>query len=403
MRFQPDTLLEAVLRPLAMAAPDGHVYVELMAPDFRFVFAAVLLLVLAALALRHPPGGAHCAAGRDRPARPVLVLLAALAVAFVPWLATSGNGRYFASGLLTAGPVCVGLAWLLPTTRALRLTLALGMVALQAFAIQQSAPWRAWALASWTEAPYFQVEVPAEVRSQPATFVTLSAISYSLLAPQLHPRSRWINLHQAPHAGGTFGEWRRTDAFLDGGGATPLLLLVPTVPGQATSQGLPNEAVSEAIAGQLAPFRLAFLAPPQCRFLPSRSLAAMGLGEKNETERARSGFWLCPLKRVPMQAAPPAPVLRYDAVFRMLEVQCPRLFPPGGDGASLKLPSGEVRSYLRAEMKAYVYDSGEVYYKYYRALNPVLVGRADALLGGTARIDCGAVRGRSGLPWDREI
>jgi hypothetical protein len=54
-------------------------------------------------------------------------------------------------------------------------------------------------------------------------------------------------------------------------------------------------------------------------------------------------------------------------------------------------------------MKAYVYDSGEVYYKYYRALNPVLVGRAADVLAGRSHLDCAKVRGRSGLPWSREI
>ena len=54
-------------------------------------------------------------------------------------------------------------------------------------------------------------------------------------------------------------------------------------------------------------------------------------------------------------------------------------------------------------MKAYVYDSGEVYYKYYRALNPVLVGKVEDLLAGKSRLECGKIRGRSGLPWEREI
>ena len=43
MRFQPDTWLEALLRPVAMAAADANVYVEIMAPDFRFVFVLALL------------------------------------------------------------------------------------------------------------------------------------------------------------------------------------------------------------------------------------------------------------------------------------------------------------------------------------------------------------------------
>jgi hypothetical protein len=44
-----------------------------------------------------------------------------------------------------------------------------------------------------------------------------------------------------------------------------------------------------------------------------------------------------------------------------------------------------------------------VYYKYYRALNPVQVGNIQDVLAGKAKVDCGRIRGRSGLPWNREI
>lgn len=405
MRFQPDTWLEALLRPLAMAAPDANVYVEIMAPDFRFAFALALLVLLAGLCLARRRPAPAVAAGplASRAVRAVALLAAALAASFVPWLATTGNGRYFLPGLLVVGPVCVGLAWQLPLTRSLRLTLAAGMVALQALAVQQSAPWRAWTMVAWREPPYFQLELPRELRAQPGTYVTLSAISYSLLAPMFHPQSRWISLYNAPFPDSDTPDGRRTEGFLAAAAPGSLTLLAPAVVGTLTPQRLPDARVSAALNQQLAPFRLA-LGPQSCRFLASRSLADMGLGEKTAQQRAQSGFWLCPLERPAQGAASGiARGRRHDAVFRALEAQCPRLFPPGGDRDSVALPAGEVRSYLRAEMKVYVYDSGEVYYKYYRALNPVLVGTADELLAGRVRLDCGRIRGRSGLPWAREI
>lgn len=405
MRFLPDTWIDAVLRPVAMAAPDANVYVEIMAPDFRFVFVLTLLTLLgvfSALASRRPESAGPAFA--ERASRPVFVLLCVLAFAFVPWLTTTGNGRYFIAGLLVVGPVCVGLARLLPATRALRLTLVLGMVALQAFAVQQAAPWQAWTNAAWKEPPYFQVEVPPEWRAQPATYVTMSAISYSLLAPMFHPDSRWMSLHNAPAPGS--GAWvaPRTAAFLAKAQEGRMLLLVPVVPGTLTQERLPDARVSKALGDQLAPYGLSFTQPQSCRFLASPSIAEMGLGEKTAQQRAESGFWLCHLVRTQLRAAPEAgSATRYDAVFKVLETQCPRLFPPGGDRASQAVSHGEVRSYLQAEMKAYVYDNGEVYYKYYRALNSVLVGRVDDLLAGRTRMDCANIRGRSGLPWEREI
>lgn len=406
MRFQPDTWGEALLRPIAMAAADANTYVEIMAPDFRFVFVLALLAALGLLAGRHRTLAGDAAQGR-RAVRPVFILLGALAVAFGPWLTTlAGNGRYFMAGLLVVGPVCVGLARLLPATRALRLTLAVGMVALQAFAVQQSAPWRAWTMVPWKEAPYLRVDIPPELRAEPATYVTMSAISYSLLAPMFHPQSRWINLHNAPapapDSGGALA--RRTGEFLSKADPARLRLLVPVVAGMLTPERLPNARVSEVMNEQLASYRLRLAQPQSCQFLAAPALADMELGAKSQEERSREGFWLCHLKRLDAAAVPKTSRgRRYDAVFKALETQCPRFFPAGGDGASLAVPGGEVRSYLQAEMKAYVYDSGEVYYKYYRALNPARVGRADDVLAGRARVDCANIRGRTGLPWEREI
>lgn len=401
VRFQPDTFVETLLRPLVMAAPDGNVYIEIMAPDFRFAFALLLLALLGALSLLRPRRAAR---KEGPPPRTVFVLLGAVIVGIVAWMATSANGRYFVAGLLLVGPLCVGLASLLPVTRALRLTLAAGMVALQAFVVHQSAPLHAWTFASWKQAPYFQVDVPPELRARPATYVTMSSISYSLVAPLFHPGSRWMSLYNAPAADSPLQDARRAQAFLSKADPARLMLLVPVLDGMQTPEGLPNAQVAEAMNTQLARHRLAFAQPQSCRFLASRGLAGMGLGEKTEQERARAGFWLCQLQRIDPAAAPGTPPRhRHDAVFRVLEAQCPRFFPAGGDGGTTRIPTGEMRSYLQAEMKAYVYDNGEVHYKYYRALNAVRVGTIDDVVAGQSKLDCARIRGRAGLPWEREI
>jgi hypothetical protein len=286
----------------------------------------------------------------------------------------------------------------LPVTRALRLTLAAGMVALQAFAVQQSAPWQAWTLAQWKEPPYFQVDLPPEAQAEPGTYFTMSVISYSLLIPQFHPQSRWMNLANAPLPGVGAFNGERTAAFLARAQGKPRLL-VPVVPGMLTEALLPNAKVSEVLDSQLAPFGLGFAQPQACRFLHSRSLATMGLREKTDQQRAQAGFWLCDLRRIASSARPAAYGRRHDAVFAALEKQCPRFLPANGDGPSLALPSGEVRSYLQAEMKVYVYDDGDVLYKYYRDLNPVSVGKAQDILRGRARMNCAGVR--TALPWAR--
>ena len=41
IRFLADTWRDALLRPVAMAAPNSSVYIEIAAPDFRFICPCV--------------------------------------------------------------------------------------------------------------------------------------------------------------------------------------------------------------------------------------------------------------------------------------------------------------------------------------------------------------------------
>ncbi|MCG2594750.1 hypothetical protein LZ009_18375 [Ramlibacter sp. XY19] len=394
IRFLPDDWRETLLRPIAMAAPDAGVYIEVMAPDLRFVFILALLVLLGAFApLRR---------GWGQPQRrPAFVLLAALAALFVPWMATSANGRYFITGLLVAGPVCIALVWLLPITRAARLAAAILLVALQGFAVQQASPWGTWGLAQWTEPPYFQVELPPDLRQQPATYVTMANISYSLIAPQFPAQSRWMSIANTPVE-------RGVDEFLARAQADRLFLIVPVVPSSMAADGLPNEDVARIMNDRLKAYGLSFGGPAACRFLRSEGIARMALRRESQADPAlarRLGFWACHLaysKPTPVPDAADAVASRHDAVFSRVESSCPRFFPPGQHN-SLVLPDGEVRTYLDGEMKLYVFDAGDVMYKYYRAFNPVKIGSVADVAAGKAVIDCAHIRGRSGLPWERAI
>src|SRR5688572_17858799 len=106
IRFMPDTWRDAILRPIAMAAPDSGVYIEIMAPDLRFAMIGLLLLIWTMVIWRV----------KWRPT-PTLMLLVFVVTAFVPWLATTGNGRYFIPILLAAGPLCIALIYHLPYTK----------------------------------------------------------------------------------------------------------------------------------------------------------------------------------------------------------------------------------------------------------------------------------------------
>ncbi len=393
-RFEPETLAEALLRPIAMAFPDGGVYVEFIAPDFRFVFALALGLLALVLGLR---------ARRPQGAKPVLALLALVAASFVPWLLTSGNGRYFVPLLLLAGPLCIGLLQLVPVSTGMRLALALGMVACQGYLLYEISPWRSWTYVQWSEGPAFEVEVPREFAESPATYVGLANISYSLIAPRFHPDSRWINISSQKGLGDRSREALRTQAFLRTG--QPLRAFFPAPPGTGPDPRL-EPHLRVAIDDLLARQGLSLADPGQCRFLRSGGLhAAAHESREKEARRQRTlGFWVCPLERkaaAPAETAVPLPA-RTEEVFRKLEHTCPGLFPPG-EAATLRIPAGALRGYGSSDMKLYVLNDGVVMYKYFRALNPEVLGQVDQVLSAQFRMDCGQVRGRSGLPWEREI
>ena len=396
IRFLPDTWRDTFLRPIAMAAPDAGVYIEIMAPDFRFAIAMALLVALAIFRVARQSTS-------QTSTKPAMLLTGVMGIAFVPWLATTANGRYFIPFLLAIGPLCIALIYLLPTTRAFRFTLALCVVGLQGFAVQQASSWPSWGLARWKDAPYFQVEWPADMASTSAAYLTLSTISYSLVAPQLPATSQWMSLANAPAATSNTPDAKRAQALL--AGAQRLRLLAPAIPNFSDVTGLPTEEIRTVINTLLVDHRLALMNPSDCRLVRSPGLATMAFRREALADPAKTrnfGFWVCSLQRAEADSANVKnEAHRFDAVFRAIEAQCPRFFPAGAE--TRLVTGGEMRTYYSSEMKVYVLEEGLVLYKYYRAFNPVRIGSRDDVLSGKAKVDCDKIRGRSGLPWEREI
>lgn len=389
IRFEPDTAVEGLLRFFAMAAPDGNVYVEIAAPDTRF--AAVVFLAVGVL-LFHKRLAAN--------PRPALTLLALLLVSVPPWLMTSGNGRYYIPMLLCAGPLAVALIYLLPLTRLFRSFLAIALLALQTFVVATSPPWDAWAWLPWEEAPYFHVDIPAPLTSaKPVTYITISSISYSLIAPRFPASSRWMNV---TNVGGTGRDAKWAQDFL-AAAPGPIMLIAPSIRGELGVDGKPKRKVRDALDLLLRTQRLA-LEGDACELLRSRGLEVITSKRKPEGDTEDVGFWVCPL-RYPVAAADVQEKLvapKIESVFSRIEQLCPRFFPPGSS-VTTPINGGALRHYTESDMKIYVLDDGSVRYKFWRALNPVPIGTVDGVLSGKDVVDCKNIRGRGGLPWDREI
>ncbi|MDP3761261.1 MAG: hypothetical protein Q8R01_12180 [Ramlibacter sp.] len=393
IRFLPDTWRDALLRPIAMASPDANVYVEIAAPDIRF--AAVVVLAVLTLIVRRRFGW---------PVSPLLILLAWVAAAFAVWLATTGNGRYFIPVLLAAGPLCIGFVCRLPGTRAFKGALALGLVAVQGLMLYENEPWKWWGLSTWAEPPFFDVALDQEALSVPATYVTITNISYSLVAPRFPAASRWVNISSLPSALDGSPDIKKMQAVL--ASSKSLKLLIPSRPKYMTEQLLPNEELRATINGMLRMQRLALAEPSDCRLLPSRGLASEALKDLSKFGPeviGKFGFWICSLQYpVALQSLEVRLDPEVRDTFSAIEKRCPRFFQTGQTSAS-RLSDGWIRVYPQSDMKVYVMDNGEVHYKYWRAMNPVLVGRKQDVLRGDFTLDCDAIRGRAGLPWEREI
>jgi hypothetical protein len=388
-RFLPDTWWEALLRPFAMAFPNGHVYVEIAAPDLRFVLAIALAMMWLA--------GRRRLGAMPRSAALLSILVAA---SFAAWMATSGNGRYYVPFLLAVGPLCAALVWHLPGSRAARASGIAAALLLQALLVFDAGPWRNWSLADWRDPPYYAAEVPQDIASTPATFVTVTEVSYSLLYPRFDPRSRWIKLFALSHDPVHSVEARRARELL---ATSPhIYLLVPTLPGFMTADLQPAPALKTLLDDRLGPYELSLDSASACRLLPSkaRTEAPVSRDEQESVSsgaRAPKGFWLCSL-RFPVQATPARFPPEALAVFARLEQACPRYFPPG-TGATMPLADGTRRHYFAEDLRVYVMNDGDVYYKYARSLNAERVGTARDVLAAGFHMDCSRIRGHPGLPW----
>ena len=82
---------------------------------------------------------------------------------------------------------------------------------------------------TWDNRPAFDLDIPKDVAEHPATYVTVSSISYSLVAPRFHPASRWVNISTQIGVADKSPDALRVQGLIAAPG--PLRLLFPTLPG----------------------------------------------------------------------------------------------------------------------------------------------------------------------------
>lgn len=409
IRFLADAWWEALLRPFAMAAPNGWVYIEIVAPDFRFLFAIGLAVVTLGYLLR----------GRvpANVVRNAAAMFALTSFSFVVWMATTGNGRYFMPYLVAIGPLCVGLVYTWKCSKSMKAIVVALLTGVQGFALYQNNPWEpfdSWESVPWIQSPYFSVDIDPKAIDPTATYISVSSLSMSLVAPLFPSSARWVNL----------SVFNGSDVEKNGGIYEPVRTILKTSKSLKLFQrSAPREMIGEthqpnakaiaAINGYLQPHSLAIRLPTDCILLRSKSLQFTGLiatdDDPVEAEQVReqTGFWVCSLdfpvsSPVKNAEALDEGVLLAERVLQKMEKLCPRYFAPGQDLVGAH-PAGYARTYVTSDSTLIVTRQGDLYIKYERALNPQRLSSVAELLSPGYTINCNSFRGRAGLPWDREI
>lgn len=382
LRFLPDSWFEGLMRPFLLADPSAGLYYEDGAPDWRFF--ALLVMVAAALV-----AGRFKAQASTEHRRLLLTLL----VLFYVWTFSIGNGRYFMAGLLVVGPLLV-VAWQwLPGSRSFRWLVLASLVAGQAWTVSNMYRPGAWNLVGWRNGPAVYVS-PSPLREKPAIFVTVTAISYSILVPSFHPQSRWSNLSGQVDITAGRPEFAKARQLLDA--PLPIYLVAPANQGKGEPALQPDDIMWRVIKIAL---REHDLEPIERRcdsvrtnLLPHGSTGNSPLG----------AFWLCPVRHMQRAAASDAaasrPANEMDDVFERLEAYCPRFFPPGGS-VTKRHEDHWLRYYLSSDMRVFVEDAGFVTFKYFRAFSPTVAGSIEDIRQGRINFDCSKLPGRYQPPW----
>ncbi len=394
-RFMPETWAEAIARPLLMADPSMGVYLEIPAPDIRFAVAMLLAASLGVLAWNR----------RVRLDRALLGLISFVAFAFVLWEKTSGNGRYFIAVLLAVGPLVAALLHRLPLPRRLVAFLGLATLSVQGLAMNSAWTPAEWALGRWNE-KYFDIRVPSNLMSRPATFVTMSGISFSLIAPQFDGRSSWVSLNEARQRNNPSTNERITALIAKWNDA---YIIGPRFDSQFNERGEPAPKAAAAINESLVIYGAKLRDPLECEFLESTSLPKVPVQPKVDNSPLIQGFTICRLvqtataPRLVVDALSRERQQRAEAIFTKLESICPKFFPPAGKVPAIRGFDDFRRTYSDTDVRTIIRDDGIVYYKYYRALNPVVVGDASAVLRSDFKMTCERLQGKYHFPWDKDF
>jgi len=343
-RFVPHSIADILALPFRMVLPVPWVYVEFTAPDLRFAAAVVVLLPLAALALRRRSGGIWMSQVQTNDRK----LFAFFAASLALWLYSSANGRYGLLVLLLAG-VCIArlLMLLLPLKSARNVLLAIAV--LQVSVCIVAAPVRGWITGPWSH-DWYPLSVPEAGKTDRAVYFTVETLSLSALVPFLNPGASFVNLRgqYSIRPGGP--AWRRVEALLakQDGHARALGRAISN-----DSDGVPSTELVQTYDSTFARYGYR-VDPHDCYLIRWRRDDADALSRAANLVAGhiqavpRQFAFSCALRRVPPDPREIAAEEEISRVFDRIERACPNIFH-GENGFTERLGSDWSRTYVSVE------------------------------------------------------
>lgn len=380
LRFLPKGGAEILTRLLAMAELRSYVHTEVFAPDLRPAALALLGLVavtVTAVRTRNSRAWRRVLSG-EAAALAVFVL-----VGYGLWVMASGNSRYVIPLFMLTGLLLVKAAeTIMPRRAATWLLLLLATVQFTYF-------WRdgnhRYMPRPWDSRPYLDAEVPERLRHQPFLHLSIGTPSMAGLAPYLARDGAFVNI-MGPLSLPTDGplglalqtrlkRWEGRTRFL------------------MRDQGVPDSSGADETFRRRADrivyrFGLAFdwgdcedilihLDAPDAPSAQGRPPAPV---------RLRS----CAAK--PRQGTDPQylpELAAAEAVFSIVEAQCPRVFGPRPMATDGDLDAWQ-RRYLNSNARLMLSNSEGLFLTHFRSAKTVRLGSADEVRAGTSKPACAA-------------
>lgn len=388
-RFIPESVLDALMRPIQMAWPISDVHTEPRAPDIRYM--ALMLLIPAWLALNRFTGSLkESALPSPDSAMPNRILCAvawSFCTAWALWLWTSGNSRYFLPMGCIAGVLAAVLLVRVFKRPRPRVYAIAALCSVQTINVSLN-PSR-WHPASWSDR-WFMLEIPRELETTPYLYLSVSAPSLSFLLPYLASGSGLVNISGAHvlDAEGATGA-KVSELMARHKGRVRMIAGVHVV----TPDGAPAPALAD-YDYRLQKFGV-YIDVTSCVSIKiTGSFSSVVIGPPTNqahpaTANGENFAFTCGLQPLPPTAAASSHETKEyaDTAFDLIEERCPDLFAPRG-AVTEKKHMGWRRLYASTDAQLWTYNGNILALRYPLDFQPILFGKLADWLQSPLRVDC---------------